>query len=76
MIARQMVWPLAPEIRTIFGEANRQFKNYRLADGVFLRGQLERLSVDDILLTPDGVRPYLSAEGKINVHFSSFGMKN
>lgn len=76
MIARQMVWPMAPEIRMIFGEANRQLRNYRLADGVFLRGQLERLSVDDILLTPDGVRPYLSAEGKINVHFSSFGMKN
>lgn len=76
MIARQMVWPMASEIRMIFGEANRQLKNYRLADGVFLRGQLERLSVDDILLTPDGVRPYLSAEGKINVNFSSFGMKN
>lgn len=76
MIARQMVWPLAPEIRTIFGEANRQLRNFRLADGVFLRGQLERFSVDDILLTPDGIRPYLSAEGKINIHFSSFGMKN
>jgi hypothetical protein len=73
MIARQMVWPLAADIRMIHNELNKSLKAYRLADGVTLNGQVSRLSVGDILITPDGVKPFISAEGKLKVVFSGFG---
>jgi hypothetical protein len=73
MIARQMVWPLAADIRMIHNELNKSLKAYRLADGVTLNGQVSRLSVGDILITPEGVKPFISAEGKLKVVFSGFG---
>jgi len=30
--------------------------------------------VDDIVITPDGVKPFLSAEGTLGVSLSSFGI--
>lgn len=76
MIAKRMVWPLAKDIKTLHGELNRSLKSYRLADGVTLNGQVSRLTVGDILITPDGVKPFLSAEGKLKVVFSGFGARD
>lgn len=76
MIAKQMVWPLAPDIRMMHHELNQSLKSYRLADGVTLNGQVTRLTVGDILISPEGVKPYISAEGKLKVVLSSFGARN
>ncbi|MBK6965009.1 MAG: DUF4403 family protein [Bacteroidales bacterium] len=73
MIAKQMVWPLAADIRMIHQELNSSLKAYRLADGVTLNGQVTRLSVGDIMISSEGVKPFISAEGKIRVVFSGFG---
>jgi hypothetical protein len=73
MIAKQMVWPLAGDIRMIHQELNNSLKAYRLADGVTLNGQVDGISVGDILITPEGVKPFISVEGKLKVVFSGFG---
>lgn len=75
MIAKQMVWPLAPEIRMIHAELNKSLRVYRLADGVSLNGQVSGLRVGDILITLEGVRPIIHAEGNIKVVFSRFGAR-
>jgi len=75
MIARQMVWPLAAEIKMFSTEINRSLKSYHLADGVMLNGQVSRLSVGEILLTPEGVKPIIIAEGKLKVVFGRFGAR-
>lgn len=73
MIARQMIWPFAADIKMMHKELNQSLRYYNLADGVTLNGQVSRLSVGDILITPEGVKPFLSAEGKLKVVFSGFG---
>lgn len=72
MIAKKMVWSLAPEIKMLFVEINNSLKSYPLAAGVTLKGQVNRITIDEITLTPDGVKPFVSAEGKMNVLFSPF----
>ncbi len=76
MMAKEMVWSLAPEIKMLVDEINRSLKSYPLAAGITMKGQVNRISIDDILITPDGVKPFLSAEGKMNVVFSPFGARN
>ncbi len=73
MIAKQMIWPLAADIRMIHQELNNSLKAYRLADGVTLNGQVGGISVGDILITPEGVKPFISVDGKLKVVFSGFG---
>jgi hypothetical protein len=73
MIARQMVWPFAAELKMMHKELNQSLRSYRLADGVTLNGQVSQLTVGDILITPEGVKPFISAEGKLKVVFSGFG---
>lgn len=75
MMAKEMVWSLAPEIKMFYNELNRSLKSYPLAAGVILKGQVSRVSVDEILLTPDGIKPFVSAEGKMNVLFSAYGAR-
>ena len=65
-----MVWPMASDIKMMYGEINNTLKSYPLADGVTLRGQVSRLSMNDILITPSGVKPFISGEGRIDVKFS------
>lgn len=76
MMAKEMVWSLAPEIKMLVGEINRSLKSYPLAAGITMKGQVNRISIDDILITPDGVKPFLTAEGKMNIIFSPFGARN
>lgn len=76
MMARKMVWSLAPEIKMLFDEINNTLKYYPLAAGVMLKGQVNRISIDEITLTPDGVKPFVSAEGKMNIVFSPFNARN
>jgi len=75
MIAKQMVWSLAPEIKMFKKEINQQLKSYRLAEGVTLNGQVTRLMVTDIVLSQEGIKPFISAEGKLKVVFGSSGAK-
>jgi hypothetical protein len=70
MMAKEMVWPMASDIKMMYGEINNTLKSYRLADGVTLKGQVSRLTMDEILITPSGVKPFISSEGRINVVFS------
>ena len=70
MMAKEMVWPMASDIKMMYGEINNTLKSYPLADGVTLRGQVSRLSMNDILITPSGVKPFISGEGRIDVKFS------
>lgn len=70
MMAKQMVWPLAADIRLFVDETNQTLKSYRLADGVVLRGKVSRFGMDDITITPEGVKPFFSATGEVNVVFS------
>ncbi len=72
MIAKKMVWPMAPDIKMLFDEINSSLKSYPLAAGATLKGQVNRISIDEITLTPDGVKPFVSAEGKMSVVFSPF----
>lgn len=72
MIAKQMVWPLAPEIKLFYTEINQSLKSYRLADGVVMNGQVTRLVIGDILITPEGVKPFFTAEGKLKAMFTGF----
>jgi hypothetical protein len=76
MMAKKLVWSLAPEIKMLVGEINRSLKSYPLAAGITMQGQVNRISIDDILITPDGVKPFVSAEGKMSVVFSPFGARN
>ncbi|MBW6491136.1 MAG: DUF4403 family protein [Lentimicrobium sp.] len=73
MMVKEMVWPMASDIKMIYGEINNTLKAYPLADGVVLKGQVNRLTMDEILITPTGVKPFISSEGRINLVFS---MKN
>jgi len=70
MMAKEMVWPMASDIKIMYGEINNTLKSYRLADGVTLKGQVSRLTMDEILITPSGIKPFISSEGRINVVFS------
>lgn len=70
MMAKEMVWPMASDIKMMYGEINNTLKSYPLADGVTLKGQVSRLSMNDILITPSGVKPFISGEGRIDVKFS------
>lgn len=70
MMAKEMVWPMASEIKMMYGEINNTLKSYPLADGVILKGQVSRLSMNDILITPSGVKPFINGEGRIDVKFS------
>lgn len=76
MMAKKMVWSLAPEMKILFGEINRTLESYPLASGITLKGQVNRISIDEILLTPDGLKPFVSAEGKMSVVFSPFNIRN
>ena len=76
LMAKEMVWSLAPDIKMLFDEINSSMKSYPLALGVTLKGQVNRISIDEILLTPDGIKPFVSAEGKMNVVFSPFSIRN
>ena len=76
MMSKQMVWSLAPDIKMLFGEINSSLKAYPLAAGVTLKGQVNLISIDEITLTPDGVKPFVSAEGRMNVVFSPFNFRN
>ena len=76
MMAKKMVWSMAPDIKMLFDEINSSLKSYPLAAGLTLKGQVNRISIDEILLTPDGVKPFVSAEGKMNVVFSPFNARN
>lgn len=72
MIAKKMVWPMASDIKMLFDEINSSLKSYPLAAGATLKGQVNRISIDEITLTPDGVKPFVSAEGRMSVVFSPF----
>lgn len=76
MIAKQMVWSLAPEMKMFSAEINRSLKSYRLADGVALNGEVTRIVIGDILLTQEGLKPFFSAEGNLKVVFTGFGARN
>lgn len=70
MMAKEMVWPMASDLKMMYGEINNTLKAYPIADGVILKGQVSRLSMDEILITPGGVKPFISSEGRMNVVFS------
>lgn len=70
MMAKEMVWPMASDIKMMYGEINNTLKSYPLADGVTLKGQVSRLSMNDILITSSGLKPFISGEGRIDVKFS------
>lgn len=74
LVKKHMVWSLAEDIRVLSGTINTSFREYRLAEGITLNGEVIRMSVDDIVITPDGVKPFLSAEGTLGVSLSSFGI--
>ncbi len=74
MIAKQMKWPMAEDIRMMFGESNKMLRNYELVEGINMKGVLERLTVDEILLTPEGLKPFISAEGVISIQIKSLKM--
>ena len=72
MIAKQMVWPLASDIKMFSTEINQSLKSYRLADGVVMGGQVTRIVIGDILLSQEGLKPFFTAEGKLKVIFTGF----
>lgn len=71
MIARQMVWPFGNDIKALQNELNQNLRSYQVAEGVTLTGQVSRLSIGQIHITPEGVRPFIGAEGKLKILFSS-----
>lgn len=71
MVAKQMVWPLAKDLKALQTELNNNLRSYRIAEGVTLSGQVNRLAIGRILITPEGVKPFLGAEGRIKLMFSS-----
>ena len=49
-----------------------QLSEYPLNDGVKLNGQLGELNISDAYLTPNGIRVFLSINGKLGVYVSGF----
>ncbi|HOI88313.1 MAG TPA: DUF4403 family protein [Lentimicrobium sp.] len=74
LLKKHMVWPLSEDIRVLASTINTSFREYRLSEVITLNGEVIRMSVDDIVITPDGVKPFLSAEGTLGVSLSSFGI--
>jgi quercetin dioxygenase-like cupin family protein len=37
-----------------------------------MNGQVTRLVIGDILITPEGVKPFFTAEGKLKAMFTGF----
>jgi hypothetical protein len=44
-----------------------EMKNVEVAPGIFMKGQLSRLSVDQLFLTPDAMRVWIGMNGEIEV---------
>ena len=50
-----------------------EMKHVEVAPGVYMQGQLSRLSVDEIFLTPDAMRVWISMKGDIEVDVEGLG---
>lgn len=53
-------------------EAQKMLKNYQVTDGVTLRGTLDDLHIDKIVMTPNSIITWILASGKMNVDVKKF----
>ena len=45
----------------------KQLENYKITEGIILKGELDELAIKNAYLAPEGIRVFLSITGKLNV---------
>ena len=53
-------------------EAQKMLKNYKVTDGITLRGVLDDLHIDKIVMTPESIITWILASGKMSVDVKGF----
>lgn len=62
-----MEFPMKEYIVDMKKMAEDQLKNNEIAEGMFLNGEVQDITIDDIQLTPNAIRVILNTKGKINL---------
>jgi Domain of unknown function (DUF4403) len=66
-MAQAMTFPLDENLAELKKSVQETLNRYEITPGVILTGQLADIQVQDIRLTPQGIRIYLYSKGKVNV---------
>lgn len=64
--------PMKETLNETKKEAQKMLKNYKVTDGVTLKGTLEDLYIDKIFMTPESIVTWVLASGKMSVLVKDF----
>jgi hypothetical protein len=66
-MASAMSFPLADNIGAVRSSAQEALTNYEIQPGIILNGLLDSVGVQQVRVTPAGIRTDLFSKGKISV---------
>jgi hypothetical protein len=66
-IKESCVFQLDENVRFFKTMMNDQLRNYKFNNNVSLKGSVEDIKVDNIMIVPDKIKIYVSSIGKLNV---------
>jgi hypothetical protein len=74
MMEREMVFPVGSQITEAKKSIQQTLSNYKVTDGVVLKGTLAEISPDKVYLTPKHIYSVVFAEGNVNLRVE--GLRN
>ena len=66
-MAAAMTFPLAENIGAVRSSAQEALTNYEIQPGILLNGRLDSVGVQQVRVTPAGIRADLFSKGKVGV---------
>jgi hypothetical protein len=74
MIGNRMKWPLSADLKKLSSGINKNLNSWPLAPGLELKGNMGKLTYNEMVIRENGIEVYLTAEGKLAIYFRA--MKN
>jgi len=65
MIGKKMAYPMGENLRETYGLIQESLNHYDLAEGFYMKGQLNKMEVEQPVLTKESIIAPVSFEGKI-----------
>ncbi|GEM_PF-514156 len=75
MIAKELNWSIAEELKMVRSIVNTNLKNYNIVDGINISGNVDKLLPGNLVLMPEGIIPEVVISGKLGLSIEGVRLK-